>query len=124
MHQIYLIRHAESTANAGTNVPVIGEDNKALTESGHNQAITLSQRFKSSGTNVTAIYSSPLMRAIQTAEHLAEAFKLSIEITTSLSELDYLRPLDTSTTTRDERRAQKHMFWEKTTNNLNYVDGG
>lgn len=123
MHQIYLIRHAESTANAGTNVPVIGEDNKVLTESGHNQAITLSQQFKNSDVKPTAIYSSPLMRAIQTAEHLAETFKLSIEITTSLSELDYLRPLDTSTTTKEERQAQKAMFWDKTASDFEYVDG-
>lgn len=124
MNYIYLVRHAQSTANASTGMPIIGEDNKVLTEHGHEQAINLPKQMASDGIHPATIVSSPLMRAIQTAEHLAESFNLTIDVKTNLREFDYLRPLDPATMTSIDRANQKSKFWQESTSNYDYVDGG
>jgi broad specificity phosphatase PhoE len=79
---LYLIRHAESTWNAEGRVQ--GQSDPPLSERGRAQAARLADRFRDSG--VTALYSSPLQRARRTAERMAEAAGLSLQIDDRLKE--------------------------------------
>lgn len=81
---VYAIRHAESLANAGL------EDrlNSALSERGRAQAEALRQRF--TGSPALAIYSSPYLRALQSAQPIARALDLPIRIRPELCEFQGL----------------------------------
>jgi broad specificity phosphatase PhoE len=82
---LYFVRHGESTAN------VLGvfsnEDHKhPLTEKGVEQARALAHSL--SGLSFDGIYSSPILRARQTAEILAEALQVPLQIADALREWD------------------------------------
>jgi broad specificity phosphatase PhoE len=84
---IYLIRHAQSIGNVLTNQGVeissnpLGTD---LTEEGILQANKLANDLANA--QITAIYTSPLLRALRTAEILAKDRKLNIQIIEDLRE--------------------------------------
>jgi probable phosphoglycerate mutase len=82
---LILIRHGENdvmrTRLAGR-LPGVH-----LNERGRQQAVHLASRLQH--LPITAIYSSPLERAVQTAEPLAAARRLPIQIATGLLEVDY-----------------------------------
>lgn len=83
--QLYFVRHGESVAN------LLGEfSNRGikhpLTEKGKRQALALASKLKDK--KIIALYSSPLLRAKQTSEILAQTFNLEINITDSLREFD------------------------------------
>jgi len=83
--RLYFIRHGESEANTAgvfSNRP----PGHALTAAGRDQAQTLAGRLQNEG--LTGVYSSPLLRATQTAAILAETLKLSVEVTDALREYD------------------------------------
>lgn len=65
--QLYLIRHAESMGNIETDEE-FDRINPPLTDHGKNQAQALGRRFEEKKPDV--LYSSPLLRARQTAESL------------------------------------------------------
>ena len=82
---LYLARHGQSEAN------VLREFSNrttrhGLTELGRAQAEALAERMSSLA--VTAIYSSPILRAVQTAEIVGKRLGLHFEITPALSEFD------------------------------------
>jgi phosphohistidine phosphatase len=71
--RLYLLRHAIA-APRGT--PGYRDDAKRpLTEEGHRQAQDVAVGFARLRPSVDAVLSSPYVRAMQTAEHLARAFK-------------------------------------------------
>ncbi len=72
--ELFIIRHGESIGN------LVAEDmpDGELTELGRQQAALVGEGMKTAG--VTRIVSSPLMRAIETAQPLARILKLPIEI--------------------------------------------
>ncbi len=75
--RLYLIRHAEPDYEHNT-----------ITKQGHMEAKALAKRLKSEG--LTRIYSSPLGRALHTAEYTAKATGLKTKVenwTRELSEL-------------------------------------
>lgn len=79
---LYLIRHGESEANRkglyqGPNMP--------LSEEGIKQAHALAERLKNH--NINIIYSSPMLRAKQTAEIISGKLKISVEYWESLREI-------------------------------------
>jgi broad specificity phosphatase PhoE len=81
--KLYFVRHGESIANllwvfsnSGTKHP--------LTEKGIEQARRLAGSL--SGLQVERIYSSPILRAVQTAQILAESLLAPVEITEALRE--------------------------------------
>lgn len=82
---VYLIRHAESEANAAGRFAFRSWD-PALTAAGRAQAAQLVQRFE--GTPLVAIASSPLTRARQTIAPLAQARGLDVLILAELAEVD------------------------------------
>lgn len=71
MRQLYFIRHGESEFNrahkwsSSTDVP--------LTKTGQKQARKAGQKMKNQALSFDVIVSSPLIRAHQTAQHVAEA---------------------------------------------------
>ncbi len=72
--KLYLIRHGETNANKkhAHNTP-----QTKLTKEGIKQAKIVAKRFK--GVGIDLIYSSPLTRAMQTAEIISKTTKLPIE---------------------------------------------
>jgi broad specificity phosphatase PhoE len=83
--KIYFARHGESEANV---LAVISNRGRVhgLTEKGREQARTLAEKL--SGVHVTAIWSSPLLRATQTADILSAALDVGYEVTDALREYD------------------------------------
>lgn len=86
MTKIYLIRHAESVANTMGIYQGQTYDTD-LSALGKNQAKALAQKFKS--IQIGQIYSSPLKRTKQTAQEIAEATGLEIEIDLNLLETNH-----------------------------------
>jgi broad specificity phosphatase PhoE len=83
--KLYFVRHGESEANT---LRVISnrESRFGLTTLGKEQALILADRLKD--VPVTAIFSSPILRAKETAEILAHSFQLTYQITEALREYD------------------------------------
>lgn len=77
MHFITLLRHGESEGNS-TGV-LQGQSDYPLTASGSEQAQRLATYWKSQGIQFDLIISSPLLRASQTAEIIANILNTSIE---------------------------------------------
>ncbi len=82
--RLYLVRHAQSEENRGEyDGP---EDDPPLSEVGEEQAKRLGQRFARQ--KVDAVYSSPLLRAQQTARVIAGSSALEIRTLDDLREVD------------------------------------
>ncbi|QMU29207.1 histidine phosphatase family protein [Adhaeribacter radiodurans] len=85
MITLLLIRHATTDAvgkHLSGRAPGV-----LLNKEGQNQAQNLAQRL--SGLPIKAIYSSPLERAFQTAEPLAQLFQLTTQINEDFIELNF-----------------------------------
>lgn len=83
--RLYFIRHGESEANTQRIISNRGLQHP-LTERGVEQAKALANHLKDEP--LEYLYSSPLMRAVQTAEILATALGLEITTTPALREFD------------------------------------
>jgi broad specificity phosphatase PhoE len=82
--RVYLARHGESDWNASNRFQ--GHSDRPLTELGRNQAHELADLV--AGQNVEAIYSSPLMRALETARIVADRTGLAVITRDDLREVD------------------------------------
>src|SRR5215510_3594254 len=83
--KLYFVRHGESEANT-QHVISNRESTFKLTERGRNQAQALAEKMKD--IPITAIFSSPILRARETAEILSQAFDLPYQVTEALREYD------------------------------------
>ena len=83
--KLYFVRHGESEANI---LRVISNRGwvHPLTDKGRQQARDLADRLREAG--IAKIYTSPLQRAVQTAEILAQALGIEYEISGALREFD------------------------------------
>ena len=81
----YFVRHGESEANVLREIANRGSQHP-LTERGREQADILARSF--SGSSVTRVLSSPLLRAVETAEILGARFGVPVEIAAPLCEFD------------------------------------
>jgi probable phosphoglycerate mutase len=85
MTTFFLIRHA---ACGGLGQTLWGRTpNVCLNEKGKLQAQRLAQRFE--GIKLQALYSSPLERALETAQTLAHSMNLEIKKNAALNEIDF-----------------------------------
>jgi probable phosphoglycerate mutase len=84
MTQLLLIRHGQSTYNAAGRIQ--GWADPPLDETGLGQARRLAERLACEGSAVSAIYSSPLLRARQTAESIGQALSLAAQTDERLKE--------------------------------------
>jgi broad specificity phosphatase PhoE len=86
--ELYLVRHAQSTTNALGN-PQNRDSDPPLTELGRHQAKivarhlaagmhlpTWEDNYSESSYGITRLYCSPMWRALQTAQHIAQALDL------------------------------------------------
>ncbi len=78
VYNFVFLRHGESVGNAEARWQ--GQSDYVLTEKGRAQAGALAQRWKSEGERFDLIISSPLVRAKETAEIIASALGLKIEL--------------------------------------------
>jgi broad specificity phosphatase PhoE len=83
--RLYFVRHGESEANVLREVS--NRDFKhPLTEKGREQSLALARSLQ--GMPVARLFTSPLMRAVQTAEILTEALGVTYAISDALREYD------------------------------------
>ena len=82
---LYFVRHGESEANT-RHIISNRESAFALTPLGRQQAEQLVENLR--GTPVAAIFSSPVLRARQTAEVVSNSFGLPYQVTEALREYD------------------------------------
>ncbi|WP_118182177.1 histidine phosphatase family protein [Paraburkholderia phosphatilytica] len=88
--QILFIRHGETDWNRIKRIQ--GHIDIPLADSGIEQARLLGQRFATeakAGARIDAIYSSDLLRAQQTAQPIADALKLPLQLDAGLRERSY-----------------------------------
>jgi broad specificity phosphatase PhoE len=79
------MRHAESTANVARILPDDSMSPPKLTEKGIMQARRTGQFLKDA--DIDALYSSPMLRAVDTAKYVAESIKLQYKVDERLKEL-------------------------------------
>jgi len=82
---IYLVRHGQTVWNEEGRL--CGSSDVPLSDEGLAQARKLAARLKDIG--IAAIYSSPLLRARQTAEEIAAYHRVEVRIEPDLREIDY-----------------------------------
>lgn len=83
--RVYLVRHGETERSARG--AYSGRAEVALTDHGREQAEVAAERLKGSG--VDAVVSSPLSRAVHTAEAIAAATGAPLTVDERLTEVDY-----------------------------------
>lgn len=76
--RLFIVRHADPDY-----------PNNTITERGHREASALAERFRRQG--LDRVFSSPLGRAVHTAEYTAEALGLPVEIEDWTAELSHWR---------------------------------
>jgi len=85
MTEIILVRHGETEWNVKE--VFRGRIDIELSENGIKQAELLAEYL--SHLKIEAVYSSPLRRALKTAEMIADAHKLGVEIAPGLMDFNY-----------------------------------
>ena len=78
VYHFVFLRHGESTGNAESRWQ--GQSDYPLTEKGRAQANALAQRWASEGLKFDLIIASPLIRAKETAEMIASALNVKVEL--------------------------------------------
>jgi broad specificity phosphatase PhoE len=86
---LYLVPDCASTLEHSSK-PLGRQLNPGLSEKGHQQARRLGERLSSR--NFSAIYSSPQLRAIQTASYLAGHYGAEVKLQTRLNAADQEEP--------------------------------
>src|SRR5262249_56270396 len=87
--EVYLIRHADALPGSEEVLP--GDyDDQALSARGRQQADALAARLRA--IPLAAIYSSPILRAVQTAEPTARMHDLQVQVEPDLREI-HLGPI-------------------------------
>jgi broad specificity phosphatase PhoE len=84
---LWLIRHGESQGNLEGRIQ--GWEDYPLSKLGRRQALRLAERLAQQGDKITAIFSSPLKRATQTAEIISKVLDLPIEYDDRLKEYNF-----------------------------------
>ena len=101
--RLLLIRHGETDRNAGR--IALGREDVPLNERGRAQAQALAADLAANRTDVliAAVYSSPLQRALSTAQPLARALDLEVQTEDGLIELDVGEAQGRALSERQER---------------------
>ncbi len=84
MLKIILVRHGETDWNQERRIQGSGSD-RPLSEKGKRQAESIGSRLEQE--RIQAIYSSPLQRALNTAQAIARHHQLEVQIEPSLNEI-------------------------------------
>lgn len=89
MGVLYFTRHGQTIWNVENKI--CGATDIALTDLGHRQAEALGRRIAAEGLGIDAILCSPLMRAADTARHIADATGLELRVEERLREQNFGR---------------------------------
>ena len=114
--RLYFVRHGESEANLLREFSNRGLKH-GLTPKGRQQSEALAQALR--GASVVAIYSSPLLRAIETSRILSGALGVPYEVTGALREYDVgilegkSDPASWAVFFDVQRDWLEHGFWER-----------
>ncbi len=85
--EVYFVRHGESTANVARVISNKRGDYAPLTNKGRQQAKELLEKLRNQG-GIAVVYTSPLMRAKETADIIAAALRTDVQIADALREPD------------------------------------
>ncbi len=85
--QLYLIRHGQSYVNIRSELKEMPHMDAELTERGIQQAAALSAWLKQEIPEIHALYASSMVRARQTADPIAQAYNLSVNLDDRLREI-------------------------------------
>ncbi|MFC2044857.1 histidine phosphatase family protein [Chloroflexota bacterium] len=110
MMQIILVRHGETELNVGQ--VFRGRIDVELNETGVKQAELLGQHL--SRIKIETIYSSPLKRALKTAQIIASYHNLGVEITPGLMDLDFGKWQGLSHQEVRDKYEELYLTWTKT----------
>jgi len=114
---IYLVRHAQSTVNAGKRVE--NANDALLTEKGVEQALDFAHGFSQTP---DLIVHSPLVRAVHTARPLIDRFPDAVVETWDIHEFQMLGDATRKNTTLEERKVIcKEQYYSR--NDLDFVHG-
>jgi len=124
--KLYFVRHGESEANT-QNVISNRESHFGLTESGKEQAIILADNLRD--VPITSIFSSPILRAKETADIVSRAFYLPYQVTEALREYNcgYLEGKSDEESWKQHRRYYedwilRHNYTSKPTAGESFMD--
>lgn len=84
MKKLYFTRHGQTVWNVENKI--CGETDIELTDLGHQQAIELGELVKNSNLQIDEILCSPLVRAYDTAKHIAEVIDAPLTVEPRLKE--------------------------------------
>lgn len=119
MTELLLVRHGETEWNTGEIFR--GRADINLNEKGVVQAKLLGEYLKKS--QLEAVYSSPLQRAVQTAERIAKPHSLDIRVEPALIDLDYGEWQGISLDEAKKIYKNLYIKWEKTPENVTFPGG-
>ena len=114
MGHIYFARHGQTIWNVENKI--CGATDIALTELGHKQAIELGKEILEQEIHIDEILYSPLVRAADTARHIAEITRVPLREEIRLKEQNFGR---FESTPRDGA-----IFQEAKTHFIDHFDGG
>lgn len=107
--RLYLIRHGATTLSAEDRFA--GSTNVDLSDEGRRQARALSERLTTAP--LTAIYCSPMQRAIDTASFVAEPHRLSPQTRTELREIDHGHWEGMTRREVEQKYGDEYAAWEE-----------
>jgi 2,3-bisphosphoglycerate-dependent phosphoglycerate mutase len=84
--EVWLVRHGDCYAGQGRDRSARGDDDPPLSARGRQQARRLGERIRRVG--VTAVYSSPLRRAVETARSMTDRVEIEPRLTSVATALD------------------------------------
>jgi broad specificity phosphatase PhoE len=108
MTEIIIARHGETALNAAE--VFRGRVDAALNETGLKQAALLAGYL--SNLEIEALYSSPLRRAVQTAEAIGERCELKVNVELRLTDLDFGQWQGLSLQEVREKYGELYPLWE------------
>jgi broad specificity phosphatase PhoE len=116
MKTIWLIRHAESTANVGKKTAT--PETIGLTDTGREQANRLADYISD---EPDLIVTSPFIRTLHTAKPLLTKYPRTKHEQWPIQEFTYLSPEKCNNTTMEDRIPMAMEYWER--NDPHYCDG-
>lgn len=105
--RVFLVRHGESVSNADPKVSLPDEQGDRLTERGREQAHAAGRALRQAGAD--ELISSPMGRAMQTAEILSEQSGLPVTVNERIHELRESR--DYGTLSPEEQKLRRWSVW-------------
>jgi broad specificity phosphatase PhoE len=107
--RLYLVRHGATNLTAEDKFS--GADGAELSDEGRSQAARLGERLRTE--DITAIYSSPLSRALDTARAVAAPCNRSVETHDALREISHGHWEGLTRRDVEKRFAEEYAAWEE-----------